>query len=453
MLPSDLKSLVRSWPQDAPLACLATAVHDHAGGMSLAASPTKRLEFTGEGAFEALQKMIPGTIGGSSNVTGRGWMLCLSYELGRVIEPAAGPQQPTRWPLVTLLRCEGSLVQETKNGAWARLGDERAIPLLNSPSDSTCATGTLEPTISRATYESQVQAVIELIHAGDCFQANIAQRFSCPFSGSVRSLACAAFDAAKPQFGALLETAPGRAVISMSPELFLDASAGEIRTRPIKGTRPSNVDPSELISSSKDAAELAMIVDLMRNDLGRICAPGTIRVVTPRSIESTTTVHHAVAEVQGTLNRHSTLSDLLRATFPPGSITGAPKIRAMQIIQQLEAEERGPYCGAIGWLDDSGRLILNVAIRTIAASGVAGATSELIDGRLDYFAGCGIVAESTPAEEYDESMTKAAVFQQTLHNINQDDPSPAVPSLGVEVLDVAQCSRQPAPPECLGETR
>ena len=157
-----------------------------------------------------------------------------------------------------------------------------------------------------------------------------------------------------------------------------------------------------------------MIVDLMRNDLGRICRPGSIAVQNPRSVETHKTIHHTVGEITGTLLPGTGMGQILAAAFPPGSVTGAPKIRAMQIIESIEPVRRGPYCGAIGWLDDSGMLVLNVAIRTIAVHGTPGKTMDAIDGTIDYFAGCGIVADSVPAREYEESIAKTAVFRKAL---------------------------------------
>jgi para-aminobenzoate synthetase component 1 len=180
-------------------------------------------------------------------------------------------------------------------------------------------------------------------------------------------------------------------------------------TRPIKGTRPSSVDARELDESDKDRAELAMIVDLMRNDLGRVAEIGSVRVTEPRVLETHRTVHHGVAEISARLRDGVTWRDLLAATFPPGSVTGAPKIRAMQIIEELEPHGRGFYCGAIGFIARSGHAGLNVAIRTAqigAASGARGARP------LVYHAGCGIVADSDPSAEVAETHAKARAIAQ-----------------------------------------
>jgi para-aminobenzoate synthetase/4-amino-4-deoxychorismate lyase len=187
------------------------------------------------------------------------------------------------------------------------------------------------------------------------------------------------------------------------------------------------------MDSEKDAAELHMIVDLMRNDLGRACVPGSVRVDVPRALERHETVHHAVAEVRGTLRPGTGLVDLLRATFPPGSVTGAPKVRAMQVIDGLEPCARGPYCGAVG-LVSPGRIALNVAIRTISLEGPDGA-----GGMLRYPAGCGIVAESDPRQEHEESLHKSAVLVRTALAVNATGaPRASGPSA------------PPAPPPCAG---
>ena len=190
----------------------------------------------------------------------------------------------------------------------------------------------------------------------------------------------------------------------MSPELFLRVRPdGAIATRPIKGTRPASADPRELLESAKDAAELAMIVDLMRNDLGRIAALGSVEVTEGRVLETHSTVHHGVAEIRARIRDGASWTEILAATFPPGSVTGAPKIRAMQIIDELEPSPRGFYCGALGFVSRSGHASLNVAIRTvqIAAADASGFRS------VAYHAGCGIVADSDPWGEVAETHAKA----------------------------------------------
>jgi anthranilate/para-aminobenzoate synthase component I len=268
----------------------------------------------------------------------------------------------------------------------------------------------LESDITRAEFESMVARAVELIHAGDIFQANIAQRFSAHWQGSPRAILRAAMHAGRPRYGAYLET-KSHALVSMSPELFIevDRLAGRVITRPIKGTRAFHEDPRELLASGKDAAELHMIVDLMRNDLGRIALPGGVRVTASRKVESHETVHHCVAEIEAILRPNLSVVEMLRATFPPGSITGAPKVRAMQVIDELEPVARGPYCGTVGLISPTA-VTLNVAIRTIALH-----RTDADSGTLRYSAGCGIVAESQPRHEYEESLHKCAVLLRTAH--------------------------------------
>jgi para-aminobenzoate synthetase component 1 len=213
----------------------------------------------------------------------------------------------------------------------------------------------------------------------------------------------------------------GRAVLSSSPELFLDLASGHVVTRPIKGTRPRRAGEAEssdfnrrerdnLLRSEKDKAELVMITDLERNDLGRVCDYGSVRVTEPRTVEAYEAVYHTVATVEGRLHAEADLVDLLRATFPGGSITGAPKVRAMQIIAELEPTRRSVYTGAVGYLappsdaEPAGRCSLNIAIRTLLVAGQA----------VHLQAGGGIVADSDPAAEFDETSDKARAMLAAL---------------------------------------
>lgn len=356
-----------------------------------------------------------------------GWIGYVSYDLGRWIEPRArcegGAVEDRRWPLIDVAWCPAALVYDHVSQRWmrvARRGEsspQAVLPLSDeAPMDASAEEfeiGALHSRTTRAQYQQAVQRTIEYIGAGDIFQANIAQRFTADFAGSPRGLAQAAFSTAQPWYGAHLEFGPDRHMISLSPELFLHVAAAtrHVVTRPIKGTRPIHDAPHTLAASSKDAAELHMIVDLMRNDLGRACEFGSIRVPHARQIESHPTIHHGVGEVCGTLREGLSISDILRATFPGGSVTGAPKIRAMQIIDELEPVRRGPYCGAIGFISDGGDITLNIAIRTLLLSGRSEENRRFI-GQIDYSAGAGIVADSHPAAEYEETLHKAAVVRQ-----------------------------------------
>jgi len=210
------------------------------------------------------------------------------------------------------------------------------------------------------------------------------------------------------------------ALICNSPELFLRVTPREdgsrtVLTRPIKGTRQKGAGmEAQLLGSAKDAAELNMVIDLERNDLGRVCEIGTVVVSQQRTIEAHPTVYHGVATIEGTLRREVGLVELLRATFPGGSVTGAPKIRAMAIIEELEPVRRGPYCGAIGYIDADGAMEFNVAIRTMIVK----------DGLVHIPVGGGIVADSDPAAEYEETLIKAQAMFAAV-GISADDVSRA----------------------------
>jgi aminodeoxychorismate synthase component I len=250
-----------------------------------------------------------------------------------------------------------------------------------------------------------VRRAIAYIRAGDIFQVNLSQRFCAPWPWDPWLLYRRLRRANPAPFAAFLDG--GRwAVVSASPERFLqvDPRTRRVETRPIKGTRPRGRTPEEdaryaemLLQSEKDLAELVMIVDLARNDLGRVCAYGTVSVPELRRLEAYPTVWHTVAVVEGRLRPGVGPAELLRATFPGGSITGAPKVRAMEIIEELEPVRRGVYTGAIGWLGWDGALDLSIAIRTFVVTG----------GEAYFHAGGGIVADSDPAAEYEETLAKA----------------------------------------------
>jgi len=375
-----------------------------------------------------------------------GWIGWMSYELGRVIEPAGAAaggraeRDDRGWALAEWQRAPAAYVHdawaEEGQGAWWVVGEREWVERLprlepgGRVRHGNVRLGALRSATGQEGYEEAVRRTVEHIAAGDIFQANIAHRLSAGFRGSARAMFARLAVAARPWYGAYIERslaaeagmgAEGRRIIaSISPELFLDFEGATRRavTRPIKGTRPAAEDPSGLLGSAKDAAELTMIVDLMRNDLGRVAEVGSVRVEELRGIERHGGtkmgggVWHGVATVSATVREGVGLSGLVRAAFPAGSITGAPKIRAMQIIESLEPVERGPYCGSIGYVSDSGDACLNVAIRTACIVGPAegGACDAVGDGVLDYSVGAGIVAESDPRREWEETMHKAGAI-------------------------------------------
>lgn len=270
--------------------------------------------------------------------------------------------------------------------------------------------------VTRADYAAAVERVRAYIRAGDIYQANIAQRFSAPAPRGVDPLDLyAALRAANPApFAAYLDCGP-RHVLSTSPELFLRGDGRGVETRPIKGTARRLDDPTadaavaaRLLASRKDQAENVMIVDLLRNDLSRVCATDSVEVPVLCGLETYAGLHHLVSAVTGRLAPGRDALDLLAATFPGGSITGAPKLRAMEIIAEIERAPRGIYCGAIGALGFDGSCALNIAIRTVVME----------DGRLDLRAGGGITILSDPEAEYEETLTKArrlfAAFEPAL---------------------------------------
>jgi para-aminobenzoate synthetase component 1 len=265
-------------------------------------------------------------------------------------------------------------------------------------------------------YLAAVSRALEYIRAGDIFQVNLSQRFSTRDVGGpfTRPDPCTLFERLKQRcpapYAAMLRW-KDLAILSASPELFYETRGRRIVTRPIKGTRPRGNSPEEdraleadLRQSPKDRAELTMIVDLERNDLGRVCEYGSVRVVDPMSVESFAQVHHLVATVEGQLRPSIGPIDVIRALFPGGSITGAPKIRAMEIIDELEPERRSVYTGAIGYFSRGGLSAFNIAIRTITVEG------ELVH----YQVGGGIVADSDPEAEYFETLDKGRGLREVV---------------------------------------
>jgi len=275
--------------------------------------------------------------------------------------------------------------------------------------------------LSRDVYQGMVKRALGYIYAGDIFQANITQRLLAELPRDLDPyMLYRRLRALSPApFGAYLGVGPGAAIASASPERFLSlAPDGRVTTRPIKGTRPRGQSAKEddrlardLVSSKKDMAENLMIVDLLRNDLSRVCRLGSVGVSELARLESFANVHHLVSEVHGTLFPNLGAVDLLRATFPGGSITGAPKIRAMEIINELEPARRGAYCGAVAWIGFDGAMDSSIIIRTLTIK----------DGVVAAQAGGGIVADSDPAAEYDEAMYKVWPLLRSL------DPSDQVP--------------------------
>ncbi|MFQ2031986.1 aminodeoxychorismate synthase component I [Aeromonas veronii] len=264
--------------------------------------------------------------------------------------------------------------------------------------------GAWQSNMSRAEYGEKFARIQEYLAAGDCYQINLTQRFSAPYQGDEWQAYCLLATANKAPFSAFIRL-PDSALLSLSPERFLLLDGRHIETKPIKGTRPRHPDPvtdrqvaRELAQADKDRSENLMIVDLLRNDIGRVSRPGSVSVPHLFAVESFPAVHHLVSTIHGELDARWQGVDLLRACFPGGSITGAPKIRAMEIIEELEPQRRNAYCGSIGYLSQHGRMDTSICIRTLIAEA----------GRLHCWAGGGIIADSDADSEYQETYDKVA---------------------------------------------
>jgi para-aminobenzoate synthetase component 1 len=306
----------------------------------------------------------------------------------------------------------GAAAEQTVQSLLGALRDP--APLLAPAKDQPVAIGSrrrpvenCEQVVSnftRSEYELAVARVIEYVRAGDVFQVNLSQRLLTPLAEHPLDLYGRLRACNPAPFGAYFDLGDF-AIASASPERFLALSPdGGISTRPIKGTRRRGFNPAEdfalrddLQASEKDQAENLMIVDLLRNDLGRVCEYGSVRVERLFEPESYATVHHLVSEVRGQLRPGLGPIDLLRATFPGGSVTGAPKIRAMEIIAELERVARGPYCGSLGWIGFDGAMDTSILIRTMTCG----------RGWVQFPVGGGIVADSDPAREFEETLHKA----------------------------------------------
>ncbi|MCW8129389.1 MAG: anthranilate synthase component I family protein [Planctomycetota bacterium] len=366
-----------------------------------------------------------------------GWFGALGYDLGREIErlpQLASADLP--FPDLYLARHETVLAFDHLDGSWwacglvpagtpareresyvraraeALLAQASSAPL---PASDPANGGNVRSAFTRASYEAMLAKALAYIAAGDIYQVNLSQRFEAEWHAPAGELYRRLREASPARYGAFVRLTGGRALCSISPELLVSVRSREVLTRPIKGTRPRGANAAEdarlaaeLEASPKERAELTMIVDLERNDLGRVCDYGSVRVVSAGALEAHPTVYHRVASVAGRLHHRRGVRDLLRAMFPGGSVTGAPKIRAMQIIEELEPTRRGPYCGAIGWIGADGDVELNLAIRT--------ALVDEASARAWYQAGGGIVADSDPAKEYDETLAKAAAFFKAVHS-------------------------------------
>jgi para-aminobenzoate synthetase component 1 len=363
-----------------------------------------------------------------------GW---LSYELGRRL--VGLPPRQSADPLFQFQFHDAVWVGE---GGSARIfardaaaAARLAALLAREAAGEPPRLGTLQPVDADATFLAGVGRILDYLHAGDTYQVNLSRRLrATATAGAPVALAAALRSRAPAPHAAFIAGVAGAptdaltdsltddlTILGNSPERFLALAAdGSVETRPIKGTRPRGGDPASdaasaaaLLGAAKDRAEHVMIVDLERNDLGRVCRAGSVEVASLARLVSLPTVHHLVSTVCGQLRPEVGLAALLAATFPGGSVTGAPKRRAMEIIDELEPSPRGPYTGATGWLGAAGDLDLAIAIRT----------AVLRAGALEVSVGGGIVVDSTPEEELAETEVKARVFAE-LCGARPAPPSP-----------------------------
>ncbi|MEH8175298.1 aminodeoxychorismate synthase component I [Aeromonas veronii] len=307
-----------------------------------------------------------------------------------------------------------ALLRNVATGDWQLVhwGDEAGLAKRlawlehqqTKPAPAFTLQGSWQSNMSRAEYGEKFARIQAYLAAGDCYQINLTQRFSAPYQGDEWQAYCLLATANKAPFSAFIRL-PESALLSLSPERFLLLDGRHIETKPIKGTRPRHPDPAtdqqvalELAQADKDRSENLMIVDLLRNDIGRVSRPGSVSVPHLFAVESFPAVHHLVSTIHGELDARWQGVDLLRACFPGGSITGAPKIRAMEIIEELEPQRRNAYCGSIGYLSQHGRMDTSICIRTLIAEA----------GRLHCWAGGGIIADSDADSEYQETYDKVA---------------------------------------------
>ncbi len=350
----------------------------------------------------------------------------LAYDFGRRLEPLPERaiddlQLPDArlglyaWAVVsdhqagtTQLVCHPSLAETER---------QRLLELFQRPDEATAGefrlNGPFQADLSALDYRTALDRIRDYIQAGDCYQVNFAQRFQTRCEGDSWAAYCALRKACPTPFSGFQSLPDGDAILSLSPERFVKVSHREVETRPIKGTRPRGRDATEdeayaqeLLASIKDRAENLMIVDLLRNDLGRSCTIGSVKVPELFSLESYPNVHHLVSSVTGELAADKDALDLIAGSFPGGSITGAPKIRAMQIIDELEPTRRGLYCGSLMYMDVRGEMDSSIAIRSLLVR----------NGSICCWGGGGIVADSDCESEYQESFTKVRVLLRTLES-------------------------------------
>lgn len=418
--PADLFALHRLAPDDYPFLLQSVAGHPRSGRYDiLFAFPAECLPGTPGEFFGGLSRSARAAatepVGGLPFIGG--WFLLIGYEAARHIEPRLRlPPAPYDLPELLAVRCpaavirdhernETHLVAESDPAQLERLGRDfaRAQAMPATPTPPTLVAAIHEEPEARFT--DGVRRILDYLRAGDVFQVNLSRGWSADLAPGVTAADLyARLRVSNPAPFAGLARWRGTTVLSSSPERLVEIRGRDVQTRPIAGTHPRGRDAAadrelqqQLIGSAKERAEHIMLIDLERNDLGRVCEPGSVTVSELMTVESYAHVHHIVSNVRGRLRAEAGPGEVLKAVFPGGTITGCPKIRAMEIIAELEGVGRGPYTGAMGYLSRDGHMDLNILIRTLVCS----------DGRASLRAGAGIVADSRPEQELAETRSKA----------------------------------------------
>lgn len=280
--------------------------------------------------------------------------------------------------------------------------------------------------MDKISYFNKFEQVQNYLLSGDCYQINLAQRFDAQYQGDEFQAYCALRVKNKAPFSAFIRL-DGASILSVSPERFLQCKQNKVQSKPIKGTMPrsdnimqDNENAEILASSIKDRAENLMIVDLLRNDISKVCKPGSVLVPKLFDMESFPAVHHLVSTVEGELAEQHSASDLLRGAFPGGSITGAPKIRAMEIIEQLEPHRRSVYCGSIGYISSCGTMDTSITIRTLICENNQNTkVSPVIPNKIYCWAGGGLVADSIASSEFQETYDKVNLILPVLEKLGK----------------------------------
>ncbi len=392
---------------------------------------------TSDDPFQVLQRYLGEKVEYDPNLPFVGGALgYFSYDLGRTIEdlPATAKSDLTLPTLKFGLYDWAVVVDHKKQKSWlvgqgrdkkTFLQWDKRLEQLNQPKAATITkpfkvNSNVSSNFSKENYAKAFERIKHYIHEGDCYQVNLAQRFVADVAGDpwdaylrLRTMNPAPFAA----YMAVDSIEDNSYILSSSPERFLLIKDNYVETKPIKGTRPRDEDPKrdqelaeELKNSQKDQAENVMIVDLLRNDIGKNCAVGSVSVPKIFEIESYKTVHHLVSTVIGTLAENKHALDLIKGAFPGGSITGAPKLRAMEIIEELEPHRRSVYCGSIGYISFDGQSDTNIAIRTMIWD----------QDKIHFQAGGGIVLDSEMEAEYQETYDKAAAMLNVLQSAQSD---------------------------------